>query len=66
LVAWPRERGSLHEPALSSLRRYQWVTLSALVTTPRQCPLVRPWSKKERKEINKNIKAIKGLKKMHP
>ena len=65
LVAWPRERESHHEPALSSLRRYQWVTLSALVTKPRQCPLVRPWSKKERKAIDKKIKAIKGLEKMH-
>ena len=53
LVAWPRERGSHHEPTLSSLWKYLWVTLSAMVTTPRQCPLVRPWNKKKEKVIKK-------------
>jgi hypothetical protein len=37
----------------------------ALATKPRQCPLVRPCSKKERKNKRK-MKAIKGLEKMHP
>ena len=54
-------KGFSYETTLSFLWRYQWVTLSALVTTPRQCPLVRPWSKKERKSNKWKIKAIKGL-----
>jgi hypothetical protein len=35
------------------------VTLSALATKPRQCPLVRPCSKKKRNK--RKIRQIKGL-----
>jgi hypothetical protein len=59
-------KGVSSRASLSFLRRYQWVTLSALATKPRQCPLVRPCSKKERKSNKRKIKAIKGLEKMHP
>ena len=65
LVACPKERGSHHKPTLSFFRKYQWVTLSALVTMPRQCPLVSSWTKKTNKRI-KRIKARMGLEKMHP
>ena len=66
LVAWPKERGSHHELALSFLQRYQWVTPPALATKPRQCPLVRPCSKKKEKANKRKMKAIKGLEKMQP
>ena len=61
LVAWPRERGSHHEPTLSSLWKCLWVTLSALATMPRKCPLVSPWNKKKNKIKKRKNKGKKGL-----
>jgi hypothetical protein len=64
LVTWPRERGSHHEPTLSFLQKYSWVTLSALVTTPSSVLWSDLEEKKKEKVINKErIKANKGLEK---